>query len=155
MIRVVRLKIGDVFEIVTSNGTGLFQYVHKDETIGELIRILPFLLEEGYVLEDELVKKKELYLIHFPLGIALNQKLVTKKGSYRVPQDFKLPNKFRSEHLVNGEFICWHIIDYDTWKREKVERLSDEQKQLSPWGTWNDTLLKQRLVEGWTLDRWI
>ena len=37
MIRVVRLKIGDVFEIVTSNGTGLFQYVHKDETIGELL----------------------------------------------------------------------------------------------------------------------
>ncbi|EPD51088.1 hypothetical protein HMPREF1210_02279 [Paenisporosarcina sp. HGH0030] len=149
-----RLKIGDVFEIVTSNGIGLFQYVHKDETIGELIRILPCLFKEGYVIEDEIVKKKELYLIHFPLGTALNQKLVTKKGSYTIPQDFKLPKKFRSEHMVNGEFICWHIIDYDTWKREKVERMTEEQKQLSPWGTWNDTLLKLRLAEGWTLDRW-
>ncbi|ALC85337.1 hypothetical protein AM499_05550 [Bacillus sp. FJAT-22090] len=148
-----RLKIGDVFEIVTSNGIGLFQYVHKDETIGELIRILPYLFEEGYVIEDELLKKKELYLIHFPLGTALNQKLVTKKGSYPIPQDFKLPKKFRSEYMVNGELICWHIIDYDTWKRETVERMTEEQKQLSPWRIWNDTLLKQRLAEGWTLDR--
>ena len=87
-----RLKIGNVFEIVTSNGIGLFQYVHKDETIGELIRILPCLFEEGYVIEDELVEKKELYLIHFPLGSALNQRIVTKKGSYPIPHDFKLPN---------------------------------------------------------------
>ncbi|WP_156350813.1 hypothetical protein [Psychrobacillus sp. FJAT-21963] len=57
--------------------------------------------------------------------------------------------------MVNGELICWHIIDYDTWKRETVERMTEEQKQLSPWGIWNDTLLKQRLAEGWTLDRWI
>ncbi|GGA49178.1 hypothetical protein [Psychrobacillus lasiicapitis] len=57
--------------------------------------------------------------------------------------------------MVNGVLICWHIIDYDTWSRENVERLSKEQKQLSPWGIWNDTLLKQRLAEGWTLDKWI
>ena len=56
--------------------------------------------------------------------------------------------------MVTGEFICWHIIDYDTWKRKKVERMTEEQKQLSPWGTWNDTLHKQRVAEGWTLDRW-
>ncbi|MFJ5770116.1 hypothetical protein [Psychrobacillus sp. NPDC093180] len=150
----VRLNIGEVFEVVTLNGIGLFQYVHKDETIGELIRILPCLLEEGYVIKDELVKKKELYLIHFPLGAALNQKLVTQKGSYPIPQNFIFPKKFRSEYFVNGELICWHIIDYDTWKREEVDRISDEQKQLSPWGIWNDTLLKQRLAEGWTLDKW-
>ncbi|NYE07484.1 hypothetical protein F4694_004295 [Bacillus niacini] len=29
-------------------------------------------------------------------------------------------------------------------------RKGNEQKQLSPWGTWNDTLLKERLDEGWT-----
>ncbi len=151
----VRLKIGDVFEIVTSNGIGLFQYVHKDETIGQLIRILPNLYEEGYVIEKEIVEKKELYLIHFPLGSAIKQKIVAKKGNYPIPQDFKLPQKFRDNHIVNGEFICWHIVDYNTWKRDKVEKLSDEQKQLSPWGTWNDTLLKERLAEGWTLNNWI
>lgn len=55
---------------------------------------------------------KELYFIHFPLGTALKQKIVTKKGNYPIPQNFKLPQKFRSEHIVNGKFICWHIVDY-------------------------------------------
>jgi hypothetical protein len=151
----VQVKIGDVFEIVTPNGIGLFQYVHKDETIGQLIRVLPSLYEEGYILEKELVEKKEMYLVHFPLGAALKQKIVNRKGNLNLPQDFVLPKKFRSKHIVKGEFISWHIIDYDTWKREQVQELSDEQKQLSPWGTWNDTLLKERLAEGWTLDNWI
>ncbi len=37
----VRLNIGDVFEIETSNGLAFFQYVHHDKIIGSLIRILP------------------------------------------------------------------------------------------------------------------
>ncbi|CAM5222323.1 hypothetical protein UACE39S_03406 [Ureibacillus acetophenoni] len=57
--------------------------------------------------------------------------------------------------MIKGEFICWHIIDYETWKRERVEVLNHEQKQLSPWGTWNETKLIEKLVEGWTLDEWI
>lgn len=63
----VRLKTGDVFEIETSNGLAFFQYVHKDETIGSLIRILPSLHEDIQSdMLNELVKQKELYLIHFP-----------------------------------------------------------------------------------------
>ena len=57
--------------------------------------------------------------------------------------------------MIKGEFICWHIIDYETWKRERVEVLTHEQKQLSPWGAWNETKLIEKLVEGWTLDEWI
>lgn len=151
----MQLKVGDVFEIITPNGIGLFQYVHKDETIGQLIRVLPSLYEEGYILEKKLVEKKELYFIHFPLSSALKQKVVSKKGNFNLPQDFVLPSKFRSKHTINGEFISWHIIDYKTWKREEVQELSDAQKQLSPWGTWNDTLLKERLAERWALDNWI
>ncbi|MFJ5763132.1 hypothetical protein ACIQAA_29255 [Neobacillus sp. NPDC093182] len=151
----VQVKIGDVFDIVTPNGIGLFQYVHKDETMGQLIRILPSLYEEGYILENELVEKKEMYLVHFPLGTALKQRIVNRKGNFNPPLDFVLPKKFRSKHTIKGEFINWHIIDYETWKREQVQEQSDEQKQLSPWGTWNDTLLKERLAEGWTLDKWI
>ncbi|MCQ6268743.1 hypothetical protein M1K46_24525 [Fictibacillus sp. WQ 8-8] len=150
-----RIKIGDVFEIETLNGIGLFQYVHKDKTMGHLIRILPILYEEGYGIDDKLVEKKELYLIHFPLEAALRQKIVTKIGNYSIPHDFMLPQSFRIQHKVDGELICWHIVNYETWKREKFVKLSDEQKLLSPWGTWNDTLLKERLADGWTLANWI
>jgi hypothetical protein len=151
----VRLKIGDVFEIETSNGIAFFQYVHENEDIGSLIRILPIIHmdnKKGFL--NDLVEQKELYFIHFPLGAALRQKIVSKMGNYPIPKDFVLPQKFRDDHSIKGEFICWHIVDYETWQREKVEKLTDEQKQLSPWGTWNDTLLKERLAENWTLDNW-
>ncbi|MGD6831221.1 hypothetical protein ACQCT5_03600 [Sutcliffiella halmapala] len=150
-----RLKIGDVFEIVALNGIRLFQYVHSDETMGQLIRIFPNLYEEGYTSKDDLQLNLELYCIHFPLIDAVRQKVVKKIGNHPIPLDFSLPKKFRSKHIVNGEFICWHIVDYESWKRERVEKLTYEQMQMSPWGTWNDTLLKNRLAEGWTLDKWI
>ncbi|PIC62581.1 hypothetical protein CSV79_16305 [Sporosarcina sp. P13] len=148
------LKIGDVFGIETSNGIAYFQYVHKNEEIGSLIRILPNLNQDNKDEFNKLVEQKELYLIHFPLGDALRQKIVSKMGNYPIPKEFVLPKKFRVKHIIKGEFICWHIVDYDNWQRERVEKLNDEQKQLSPWGTWNDTFLKERLVEGWTLDKW-
>jgi hypothetical protein len=95
-------------------------------------------------------------LFYFPSWEnAIEQKEVSKKGNFNLPQDFVLPSRFRSKHTINGEFISWHIIDYKTWKREEVQELSDAQKQLSPWGTWNDTLLKERLAKRWALDNWI
>ena len=94
----VRLKIGNVFKVATSNGICLFQYAYKDERIGSLIRILPNLYK------DEFVEEKELYLIHFPLGAALRQKIVTKVGNYPIPQNFILPRKFRTEHVIRDEF---------------------------------------------------
>ena len=148
----VRIKIGDVFEIETSNGIAFIQYVYKNDDLGPLIRILPGLYKDYKKdLINELVEQKELFLVHFPLGDALKQKIVTKIGNYPIPKSFVLPQKFRVSFV---EFSCWHIIDYETWNREKVEKLTDEQKQLSPWGIWNDTLLKDRIAEGWTLDNW-
>lgn len=149
------LKIGDVFSIETLNGIAYFQYVHKNEDIGSLIRILPNLYKDHQ--KDRLnkfVEQKELYLIHFPLGAALRRKIVSKMGNYPIPKDFVLPKNFRSKHIIKGEFICWHVVNYENWQRESIEKLNENQKQLSPWGTWNDTLLKERLVEGWTLDKW-
>lgn len=149
-----RIKIGDVFEISTPKGKAYLQYVHKHETIGELIRILDGLYVDGCERLDELVENKELYLIHFPLGIAYKRRIVNKMGNYPLPTNFKLPRKFRDDHIIRGEFICWHIVDYDSWQRESVKELSEEQKKLSPWGTWNDTLLIEKLVDDWTLDEW-
>ncbi|SOC43677.1 hypothetical protein [Ureibacillus acetophenoni] len=70
----VRLKIGDVFGIETSKGLAYFHSVHKDETIGSLIRILPS-LHEGTQNEflNDLVKQKELFFIQFTLGPALSR----------------------------------------------------------------------------------
>jgi hypothetical protein len=47
LILMARIKIGDVFEISTPKGKAYLQYVHKNETIGELLRILEGLFIDG------------------------------------------------------------------------------------------------------------
>jgi hypothetical protein len=151
-----KIQIGDVFEVFTSGGRGYFQYVYNNRTIGELIRILPGLYLEQPQDLLSIVMKKELYFIHFPLKAAYKQRLVRLIGNFSLPIELQLPKKMRDKYSdKNGKLICWHIVDYNTWKNESVKVLTEEQKKLSPWGTWNDTLLIQRLVEGWTLDKWI
>ena len=60
----------------------------------------------------------------------------------------------RTEHNIRGEFLGWHIVDTETWQRQLVKTLSPEQKKLSPWGIWNDTLLIENLVNDWSLEKW-
>lgn len=104
---------------------------------------------------ENLVNEKELYFISFPLKYAVKKKCVKLIGNYNVPEFVKVTRYYRDTHIIRGEFICWHIVDSETLKRRSVKELSDEEKMLSEWGSWNDTLLAERIAEGWTLDKWI
>jgi len=149
----VRIKIGDIFEINTPKGKAYLHYIYKDKTTGDLVRILSGLYYDRPANFDELAGSKELYMVSFPLSAANKQKIVERVGYY--PADnFKKPKYMRTEHIVRGEFLGWHIIDTETWERQLVKKLSPEQKQLSPWGIWNDTLLIQNLIDNWNLEKW-
>jgi hypothetical protein len=149
------IQVGDIFEIATPKGNGYFQYVYRDKTDIELIRILPGLYLDQPQEMSQLAATKELYFIGFPLKAAHRRKIVKLIGTYKLPEGFELPKAFRAQHIVRGNFICWHIVDYDTWKRDSVKELTEEQRNLSPWGTWNDTLLIERMATGWTLESWL
>jgi hypothetical protein len=152
----LKAKIGDVFEIPTRKGKGYFQYVFENKSVGQLIRVLPGLYPERPEDINGIVVLPERYFIHFPLNGALNRKIIISLGNFPLPCDFKLPIKFRSKFIdKDRNLISWHIVDYKTWKREKVMVLTEEQKQLSEWGIWNDTLLIENLEHGWTLANWI
>ncbi len=147
-----RIKTGDIFEIKTSKGKAYLHYIFKDETNGDLVRVLPGLYYDQPDDIEGLASEDESFLVFFPLSAANRKKIVEKVGHYR--SDLTRPEYMRTEHYIRGEFLGWHIINTDTWQRELVKELSDSQKQLSPWGIWNDTLLVERLEEGWTLDGW-
>ena len=150
-----RLKIGDIFEIITPKGKAYIQYVFNDETIGALIRVLPGVYDKQPHNLVELVNKKEMYFVHFPVKAANKLKIIEFIGNFELPNDLVIPKNFRTlEKDRKGNIIRWQIVDYDTWQRETVNELSEEQKKLSPWGTWNDTLLIERISQGWTLDNW-
>lgn len=151
-----RIQVGDLFEIETPKGRGYFQYVYLNpKTDIELISVLPGLYSEEPQKIEDLVQKKEAFFVHFPARAAYRRKIIRLIGHYELPSELEVPPKqMRTTHVIKGEFICWHIVDYETWQRIPVKELSSEQKKLSPWGVWNDTLLIERMMEGWTLEKW-
>lgn len=150
----MRIGIGDVFAITTSHGEGYLQFVYKDDQGIEFLRVMPGLYKSNPDNLGEIVEQKERYVIGFPLGAAYRKKIVDRVGNFPIPDWFQMPQLFRSAHMVRGEFLGWHIIDRETWRRELVERLSAKERELSPWEIWNDTMLKERLVENWSLEMW-
>lgn len=148
-----KIKLGDIFEINTPKGKAYLHYIYKDKTIGEIIRVLPGLYSDRLDNFDELASLKERYMIFFPLFFASNRKIVEQVGYYPVDR-YEKPQYMRTEFSVRGEFLGWHIVNTDTWQRQMVETLTPEQKKLSPWGVWNDTLLVENLVDDWSLEKW-
>ena len=148
-----RIKIGDIFEINTPEGKSYLHYVHKDNATGELIRVLQGLYSERPANFDKLAASEERYIISFPLSAATKQKIVEPVGYYPA-SNFNKPKLMRTEHNIRGEFLGWHLVDTETWHRQLVKTLSPEQKKLSPWGIWNDTLLIENLVNDWSLENW-
>jgi len=146
-----RVQIGDVFEIETPKGRGYFKYVYINvRNAVELIRVIPGLYSEELENMAGLVSPKEAFYVQFPVKAAYWRKIVRLIGNYEVLAGLELPPKqMRTTHIIRGEFICWHIVDYETLHITSVKELTDEQKKLSPWGIWNDTLLIEKLVEGW------
>lgn len=130
-------------------------YVYKDKITGDLIRVLPGLypsrLSENAL--NELSIEKELYIVFFPLFYAHKKGIVQRVGRH-VVENYEKPQFMRSKHMIRGEFMGWHIIDTYTWQRQLVRNLTKDQMKLSPWGLWNDTLLIERLLEGWLPENW-
>jgi hypothetical protein len=149
-----KIELGDIFEINTNKGKAYFQCVKIDKVRGDLINVFNKLYDERPISVENIVKVKDNYLIGFPVSAAHRRKLVEKVGNVPLPDDFALPKYMRDKHVIRGEFLGWHIVDVNTLKRQFVEKLSPEQKQLSPIGIYNDTLLKEMLERGWNLENW-
>ncbi|HTD92563.1 MAG TPA: hypothetical protein VK644_02075, partial [Chitinophagaceae bacterium] len=144
-----KIKMGDIFEISTPKGNAYLHYVYSDKTIGSLIRVLSGLYTGGSVDLCKIAASNERFMVFFPLSAAFRRKIVKYAGHCDI-QDFVKPAYMREENNVRGVFLGWYIIDTQTWHRQLVKELTPAHKQLSPWGCWNDTLLIEKLMEGWT-----
>lgn len=152
-----KVKFGDVFEIKTSTGFGYFQCVKEaSATDVEVIRVFNNIFSSAEDVNFEsLVNEDQLYFLQFPLKYAVKKKCVRYVGNYGVPPHVTVPRYYRTMHKIGTKFICWHIVDSETLERRSTVELSDEERLLSPWGSWNDTLLAERMASGWTLGKWI
>ena len=151
----VRPILGDIVEINTPKGFAYAQYTHKHTKpprFGELIRVLPGLFEEEPEDFSQIVRERERFFVFFPLSAACNRRIVSIIANEKIPpiaSDFPL---LRQAGFVDrdGKVHDWWIFD---GKRERRPRRSDPQiASLSPCEIWNDTLLIERIAEGWSIE---
>ncbi len=149
-----KIELGDIFEMQTPKGMKIYiQCVEIPKDIKnelELVKIF-YKLYEATPEEITSIIEEEFFFNRFPLKAAYRKKIVEKVGNSSLPPNFKAPLYYRTENdFGNG----WQIVNAKTWKRETVLELSEEQKQLSPWGGMNDTLIIELLEKGWRLENW-
>lgn len=149
-----KIELGDIFEIGTNKGKAYFQCVNIDKLNCDTIKVFNKLYSEIPTSVVDVTKEQDYYFVGFALSTAYKRKLVEKVGNVPLPSDFELSKYMRSKHVIKGEFLGWDIINVVTLKRHFVEKLTTEQKRLSPWGIWNDTFLKEMLERGWNLENW-
>ncbi len=123
------IKIGDVFEIETSKGKAYLQYIKvaEDQNDLEKIRIFYKLYKNTPSNINEILKG-EYFFLSFILKEAYKQSIIKKVGNVDLPNDLAFPHFLRTEHLFKENW--WQIVNVETWKRESVEYLSDEQKSF-------------------------
>lgn len=151
------MKYGDVFQLSLNNGFGFVQCVKEaPKTESEIIRVLPGAYDEKNIDNiEEIVRKRELFFLHFPVKYAINKKFFKPVGNFPVPVDSLAPRFFRTEHMVGTEFVGWHIVDSETLQRKLVKTLSYEERKLSEWGVISVPDLVERIESGWTPETWV
>ncbi len=148
-----QIKEGDIFELKTPSGFVYLHYLFQDPNFSELIRVLPGIYTDRPKYLESLADSKELFMIHFPLLEVYKKKIVEKVGFSSV-ENIEVPKFFRSMHTIRGIFIGWYIFERSTLKKTLVQTLSEEQKQLSHWGIYNESILIDLLEIGWNLENW-
>jgi hypothetical protein len=148
----MRVKIGDVIEIKTCEGLAYALFTHKHDDpprYGSVIRVFDRLCQSR---PDDLlrvVNGEVRFSIFFPLQAAINKEVVGVIGHAPVPDKLVSFPIFRtgSRNEQTGKVDCWWLWD---GKREwRVGSLTAEQRRLPIRETWNDTMLIQRIEEGW------
>lgn len=145
----IRLKPGDVFILRTPKGDAYLQYTLKNPEYGQLLRVLPGLHVQPPASLTELVQDKEVFFVFFPLQAAVNRGLVRFVANHEVPLWAQgLPVMRRpGGRAPNGKPLNW--ILWDGTEEWRVDKLSEEEAEMSLAVIWNDTLLIERLCAGW------
>jgi len=146
-----RIKIGDIFEIPTKKGLAYAQYTHKEEQWGSLIRVLPGFHEKRPESFSALVTQKEQFVTFLPLQGVVSRKIFEVIGNEPVPSHAASFPVFRGPGFIDreGRVQKWYL--WDGQRETPIGKdLSEGQKKLPILAVINDTLLIERIEQGWT-----
>ena len=91
--------------------------------------------------------------VFFPLAAALKSKIVRKVGLFDIPPHARQLPLFRSGVIdpQTGWIENWWLWDGENTRM--VGSISQEQRKLPIKSIWNDTLLIERIEQGWSPEK--
>ncbi|MEO8217970.1 MAG: hypothetical protein ABI718_12890 [Acidobacteriota bacterium] len=98
-----------------------------------------------------LMRQKERFSTFFPLGAAVSRNIVSIAAHEEVPphwQQFPMFKAAGNRDPKTGRVTDWWLWDGES--QERIRALAPEQQQLPILAVWNDTLLVERISNGWT-----
>lgn len=142
-----KIQLGDVFQLNTNKGRVMLQYVYFGSV--EFIKVYrTFYFDLPNELET-FMKESEYFILQFPIKAAHKMKIIEKVGNAKFK--FMLPEFMKHRSFNKDGIKGWTIVNTKTYRLRFTEFLTEEEKYLSPFGVWNDTLLISRLENDWQL----
>jgi len=144
-----KLKIGDIVEINTKFGFAYVQYTHNHKKYGSLLRVLKGFFESRPSDLISLAAQVTQFVTFLPLAAATKRGIFSIIGNAPIPEFARQFPVFRCGVSAPGtnKISIWWLWDGE--KEWKVGELVPEQLMLPIRGVWNDTLLIERIEEGW------
>ena len=142
-------KSGDLYVIQSANGSAYLQFVKTLSRMGQMIRVFPGIYPNEPPDLTALVSCETNFWIFFPVNVAQKRGIIRKVANFDLPEHARQSPIFRAgvRNPATKKVESWWLWDGKTeWE---VGALTQEQRKLPIRGTWNDTLLIQRIEEGW------
>lgn len=117
-----KIKLGDTFQVLTSQGVAYGQVTHKNAEYGHLVRIFCGFHSNPVKDFDRVINSEVQFSAFFPIQSAVNQGLVSVFGNTPVPVPLQEFPTFRSRNGAAGGSI-W------LWKGQEAVRLERDLQQ--------------------------
>lgn len=151
LVNRVRPQLGDVVEIQVKKGYAYAHFTHAHKQYGSLLRVFGEIHATRPAEFSHVVIQPVLFQTFFPLGAACSRKIVTLVANEAVcpPSDFPV---FRAGvQNAAGTVDNWWLWDGETEKQ--IGKLKPGMEHYPIRGVINDTLLVERIDNGWRADR--
>jgi hypothetical protein len=141
---------GRIAEIPTPAGLAYLQLLRRDPEYGDLVRVLPGLFDVRPAAPGDLAELAERFVAFFPFSAALRTGLIAAVGEAPLPPGAwkQRPMRRAGARSRDGRVQNWIITE--NGRERFVEHLSESERKLSIAAIVNDTLLAERIANGWT-----
>jgi hypothetical protein len=142
-----RPRVGDVVEIQTSMGLAYAQYTHRHAAYGALLRVFPTLFATRPTDFLSVVTVTPQFSTFFPLAAACTRGIVHIVAAENIHLANLTFPTFRAGTPDKNGKIAWWLWDGE--RETRIGSLSPGMESFPIRGVINDTLLIERIVQGW------